>query len=210
VLAKGKLPCDVLFVGEAPGESEDVTGTPFIGPAGRLLDEMIANAGYNRPSEHRLMTPKECDCGGDTGYCNICDGGLGFCLRCRKGESELSEPCLQLRLAFTNVVGCIPRGDDGNKMLEPDDSHAEACQPRLVDIVHIADPRLIVQVGTFAETWTQPNYKHSPKFHKPIPMVKIVHPAAILRSRVDQKDYQKQLNVIALSDALELLATEGK
>lgn len=41
VLARGTIPCDVLFVGEAPGESEDTLGKPFIGPAGKLLDEMI-------------------------------------------------------------------------------------------------------------------------------------------------------------------------
>ena len=38
VLYRGKLPCDVLFVGEAPGESEDASGFPFWGPAGLLLD----------------------------------------------------------------------------------------------------------------------------------------------------------------------------
>lgn len=38
---RGKLPADVLFIGEAPGASEDVTGRPFDGPAGRLLDQII-------------------------------------------------------------------------------------------------------------------------------------------------------------------------
>ena len=45
VLAKGKLPCDLLFIGEAPGISENLIGKPFIGPAGKLLDEMIQSAG---------------------------------------------------------------------------------------------------------------------------------------------------------------------
>lgn len=44
VLAKGKIPCDVLFIGEAPGPSEDVIGQPFVGPAGKLLDQMINEA----------------------------------------------------------------------------------------------------------------------------------------------------------------------
>lgn len=44
VLVRGKVPCDVLFIGEAPGESEDVLGVPFIGPAGKLLDQIIADA----------------------------------------------------------------------------------------------------------------------------------------------------------------------
>lgn len=45
VLARGKVPCDILFIGEAPGESEDALGVPFIGPAGKLLDQIISKSG---------------------------------------------------------------------------------------------------------------------------------------------------------------------
>lgn len=41
VLTRGTVPCDVLFVGEAPGASEDVLGRPFVGPAGKLLDSIV-------------------------------------------------------------------------------------------------------------------------------------------------------------------------
>jgi len=41
-LGRGSLPCDVLFIGEAPGTSENDLGYPFAGPAGHLLDEWIA------------------------------------------------------------------------------------------------------------------------------------------------------------------------
>jgi uracil-DNA glycosylase len=44
VLARGQLPCDVLFVGEAPGASEDAQGVPFWGPAGKLLDQIVERA----------------------------------------------------------------------------------------------------------------------------------------------------------------------
>lgn len=44
VLARGTVPCDVLFVGEAPGASEDALGLPFVGPAGALLDQIIERA----------------------------------------------------------------------------------------------------------------------------------------------------------------------
>ena len=43
-LARGSLPADVVFVGEAPGMSEDAIGEPFTGPAGRILDDIIARA----------------------------------------------------------------------------------------------------------------------------------------------------------------------
>lgn len=44
VLLRGSVPCDILFIGEAPGASEDVLGRPFVGPAGKILDQLIANA----------------------------------------------------------------------------------------------------------------------------------------------------------------------
>lgn len=44
VLWRGKIPCQVLFIGEAPGESEDAIGKPFIGPAGKKLDQMIQDS----------------------------------------------------------------------------------------------------------------------------------------------------------------------
>ena len=48
VLARGKIPCDVVFIGEAPGESENIRGIPFDGPAGCLLDSIADRAGLGR------------------------------------------------------------------------------------------------------------------------------------------------------------------
>lgn len=44
VQVRGKLPCDILFIGEAPGAAEDVIGQPFVGPAGKLLDKIISKS----------------------------------------------------------------------------------------------------------------------------------------------------------------------
>ena len=41
VFFRGDSPCDVLFIGEAPGMSEDATGKPFIGRSGEVLEELI-------------------------------------------------------------------------------------------------------------------------------------------------------------------------
>ncbi len=40
----------LMFVGEAPGEKEDLAGEPFVGPAGQLLDKMIEAMGWRRES----------------------------------------------------------------------------------------------------------------------------------------------------------------
>jgi len=48
VFADGGMASGVMFVGEAPGEEEDRTGIPFSGPAGVLLDRMLASIGLDR------------------------------------------------------------------------------------------------------------------------------------------------------------------
>jgi uracil-DNA glycosylase len=48
VPGEGNPDADVVFVGEAPGANEDKHGRPFIGSAGKLLDELLAEAGLVR------------------------------------------------------------------------------------------------------------------------------------------------------------------
>lgn len=48
VFARGNPDSEVVFVGEGPGHEEDLQGLPFVGPAGQLLDRMIAAMGYAR------------------------------------------------------------------------------------------------------------------------------------------------------------------
>jgi uracil-DNA glycosylase len=48
VPGEGSATADVMLVGEAPGAKEDELGRPFVGRAGRLLDEVLAEAGLER------------------------------------------------------------------------------------------------------------------------------------------------------------------
>lgn len=48
VFGTGNPNADVVFIGEAPGKREDLTGEPFVGASGRFLDEMLANASMSR------------------------------------------------------------------------------------------------------------------------------------------------------------------
>jgi len=48
VFGEGPRSAKVLFVGEQPGDKEDQTGQPFVGPAGRLLDDALVEAGIDR------------------------------------------------------------------------------------------------------------------------------------------------------------------
>ena len=48
VFGEGSANADVMFVGEQPGDREDVEGRPFVGPAGRVFDQALEDAGIDR------------------------------------------------------------------------------------------------------------------------------------------------------------------
>ncbi len=48
VMGDGNLDADIVFIGEAPGKNEDEQGLPFVGAAGKFLNEMLAAAGMER------------------------------------------------------------------------------------------------------------------------------------------------------------------
>ncbi len=48
VPGEGNINAKIVFIGEAPGETEDETGRPFVGRAGRLLEALLKEIGYER------------------------------------------------------------------------------------------------------------------------------------------------------------------
>ncbi len=60
VFGVGPLPAPWLLVGEAPGEQEDARGEPFVGPAGRLLDQMLAAIEVDRASQAFIANVLKC------------------------------------------------------------------------------------------------------------------------------------------------------
>lgn len=75
VFGEGNENAEIVFIGEAPGEKEDDSGRPFVGPAGNLLTNILKAFGFNRedvyimnilrcrPPRNRTPTPEEaCNC----------------------------------------------------------------------------------------------------------------------------------------------------
>ena len=52
VFGVGCKTADVMFIGEGPGEQEDLQGVPFVGPAGKLLDDMMSIIDLNRENTY--------------------------------------------------------------------------------------------------------------------------------------------------------------
>ena len=60
VFGIGNENADVMFVGEGPGEQEDLQGIPFVGPAGKLLDDMLRIIDLSRGSNCYIANIVKC------------------------------------------------------------------------------------------------------------------------------------------------------
>ena len=60
VMGDGNPDADIVFIGEAPGKNEDEQGLPFVGAAGKFLNEMLAAAGMTRGDVYITNDPWLC------------------------------------------------------------------------------------------------------------------------------------------------------
>ena len=94
VLGEGDLHAPLMFIGEGPGQQEDLSGRPFVGAAGQLLDRMLAAIGMTRAQVY---------------ICNI--------VKCRPPNNRVPEPderaaCMdylrqQVALVRPKVIVCL-------------------------------------------------------------------------------------------------------
>ena len=96
VLGVGDLNPDWLFVGEGPGAEEDVKGEPFVGPAGKLLDNMLAAMKLSRTGERTAE-------GGGVYIANV--------LKCRPPGNRNPKP--------EEVAQCLPYLERQVALLKP-------------------------------------------------------------------------------------------
>ena len=95
VPGEGPYSASIVFIGEAPGHNEDLQGKPFVGAAGRLLDDLLLEVGFKRQ---------------DVFITNI--------LKCRPpnnrdplpSEVDLCEPYLKTQLSYINPKVIVALG----------------------------------------------------------------------------------------------------
>ncbi len=60
VISDGSVSADIMLIGEAPGADEDKTGIPFVGRAGKLLNEFLIKAGLDRKKDLYIANTVKC------------------------------------------------------------------------------------------------------------------------------------------------------
>ncbi len=60
VFSDGAATADIMLIGEAPGADEDATGVPFVGRAGKLLNELLEASGLSRENDFYMCNTIKC------------------------------------------------------------------------------------------------------------------------------------------------------
>jgi len=161
VFGVGSRSADWMVVGEAPGENEDRQGQPFVGQAGKLLDNMLAAIGISR----RVDAPETEAASADAA---------------RAGGPKDAE---KQGVYIANVLKCRP---PGNRNPQPEE--VAQCEPYLRRQVALVRPRIILAMGRFAVQsllrTTEPIGRLRGRVHhyEGVPVIVTYHPAYLLRA----------------------------
>jgi DNA polymerase len=167
VPGEGSAEAEIMFIGEGPGQKEDELGRPFVGAAGKFLDEMLTMIGLSREDVYphtKITGSKASD---------------------EKYTSDQKNKLFGVGVYIANVVKCRPPGNR-----DPLPEEAEACWPWLVEQIKIIDPKLIVILGKHSLERFLPGKKisqvHGKALRREIPEIgacvfyALYHPAAAL------------------------------
>ena len=102
VFGAGDPQADLMFVGEGPGEQEDLTGEPFVGRAGKLLTSLIEEIGLTRADVY-IANVVKCRPPGNRDP--------------QPGEIEACRPYLQAQMAFIQPLVIVTLGNFATKLL---------------------------------------------------------------------------------------------
>ena len=165
VFGVGSRTADWMVVGEAPGETEDRLGEPFVGPAGKLLDNMLAAIGLSRQVDDTIKIEAG-------GAYPVGSGGQNG---------------LKRGVYIANVIKCRP---PGNRNPLPEE--VAQCEPYLRRQVALVRPRIILAMGRFAVqallNTAEPIGRLRGRVHhyQGVPVIVTYHPAYLLRALPDK------------------------
>jgi uracil-DNA glycosylase len=100
VLGEGGPGAEVMMIGEQPGDREDIDGHPFVGPAGKLLDRALAEAGIERSKVYITNVVK---------HFNSIQRAIANSLKPNAGEIAACRPWLDAEIARVRpkVIVCL-------------------------------------------------------------------------------------------------------
>lgn len=179
-LGRGKVPCDIMFLGEAPGESEDVLGSPFMGPAGLTLDNECTPFGIvqmAKVSKYRLS------------YTNL----VGCIPRDHEKGGKAAQPLPE------DVECCSERLQEFVEIADPS---LIVCVGKLSE--DYLDPKVKERIEfhrslNWYDEWDEDR----------ISCIAIEHPASLLRAPIVQQGLKRQRCVMTIARTVQKMKEAG-
>lgn len=178
VMGAGRVSADLMLVGEQPGDREDQEGLPFVGPAGRLLDRALGDAGIDPAQVFKTNVVKHFRFSGTRGKQRI-----------HKGPSRVHVaacgPWLVAELALVRPRGVVLLGSTAGQAVYGPSFRVGTSRGALQDWPARED----APVPAGAPEWVLPT----------------VHPSSVLRSRSREEDYAALVTDLRVAaDTLDL------
>jgi uracil-DNA glycosylase len=174
VFARGsRIPCDIVFIGEAPGHSENIKGLPFHGHAGHLLNDMIQQAYDSVP-------------GSEVTYAITNVIGCIPLIEEEGSITKLHDPPEEC------VDACAPKLKEFIRL----------CKPRAIVLVGNVAAKYVQCEAQFSTSGGKPvEWNTAPAGH--LLFRDIVHPARIIRSDTSQQGLMVQRAIITIADLIQ-------
>jgi len=138
VPGEGSAEAEIIFIGEGPGKKEDELGRPFVGAAGKFLDEMLGTIGLSREDVYphtKITENKTSD---------------------EQNNLNQKNKLFGVGVYIANVVKCRPPENR-----DPLPEEAAVCWSWLLEQIKIINPKLIVTLGRHSMERFLPNQKIS-------------------------------------------------
>ena len=150
VFADGAPGAPLMFIGEAPGAEEDRRGLPFVGPAGRLLDRMLAAIGIDRGQAYITnILPWR-----PPGNRNPTDSEIAACLPFLQRHIALARPRILVAVGGTAAKALLDTREGIMRLRGRWFSHAVPGLAEPIDLRAILHPAyLLRQSGQKREAW---------------------------------------------------------
>lgn len=159
VMGEGRPDAPLMLLGEQPGDREDIEGEPFVGPAGKLLDRALDDAGIDPADVFRTNVVKHFRWKGTRGKRRIHQSP-------HKAHVEACSPWLDAELALVRPTGVVLLGGTAGKAVYGSAFKVGETRGRLIE-------------------WPD----SMPLEHRPEWVLTTTHPSAVLRTEDRQEAY---------------------
>lgn len=144
VFARGNPTAALCIVGEAPGEEEDTQGAPFVGRSGKLLDEVLTEAGLDVAKDIYVCNIIKCRPPGNR---RPSDEEINFCIDYLEEQLKAVNPKVIVALGNTAISGLLPLDGGITKI------HGKLFKRGIIYVVPVYHPSYVLRNGSAGKVY---------------------------------------------------------